>query len=126
MEFDTCPGRWRCAYVFRKERGQTLDRCRAQNYYDLLVANSTDAIDEVLHRGEWGYKDGHVSFREIRILMGQHTCVYEDFDGKLIDVHADFMKHAISEQWLYLMISRYGRIQYTPYPYSFRKRRRKN
>jgi len=96
-------GKWINSWVFVKDPSIILDTDSAQCFYDLFSASSELEVLQTclrnnLNRGE------HNSYRNIRAVIIKHTLVIERADGTLIDCHADFMKHGVSEHHLFMLL----------------------
>jgi len=97
------PGRWRQAWVFRKQ-DQPLSVPRAEAFYAIWQATSQALVREALQSHDLVQADGTVSYTQVRLLMADHTLVFENENGRIMDTHRDFVGTAITEHSLFVSI----------------------
>jgi hypothetical protein len=96
-------GRWVNSWVFCKDATVLLEEERARCFYALFSADAEHEVEDALlqhglMRGDYN------SYRNIRSIVIEHTLVFEKIDGSLVDTHADFMKHAVTEHYLFMLL----------------------
>ena len=101
---------WDQAWVFPKRQTAIEGQARAQTFYKLLASTSVAEVKQVIS-SDGGEVDGRVSYRWVRSVMAEYTLLVRKGD-QIFDCHRDFQIHAVSEQWLWLMI-KLGKMSHT-------------
>ena len=82
---------------------EDLESSSAEMYYEIIAANTLDELEHVLMTHQFYDAEGFLSSDAIKKLFGMYTLVYKK-DGKYVDIHPNFMKLAISEEYLFCRI----------------------
>lgn len=96
-------GRWTNSWVFCKDPSDEIKQDKAECFYELFSADDEAEVAETARRHGLMRGDCH-SYRNIRSIINEHTLVFEMMSGSLVDTHSDFMKHAISEHYLFMLL----------------------
>ena len=89
---------------------ENINEQEATEFYNIFAATSLDAARAALQTAGF-LVDGRLESESVRRLFGKYVLLVRDGGGNVID--PDFMKHAISEHWLFVRIGS-GHVQYHP------------